>query len=182
MHQCASHPLSLAWFPWFFLFYHHALVQLPTELTSRMRNACRKDTFAKIFNPFSFSGFVGTKEVASMVNFMPTDQLQFCNLIVCLLMCHLPLFDCTLQVDEDAEEPAFYDDESDEFSDVFEDDQRCNECGVGSREALLLLCDGCDKAFHLECLSPPLQAVPSGVHFFSILIKTWHTFSCPHVT
>jgi len=34
----------------------------------------------------------------------------------------------------------------------------CNTCGVGGS---LLCCDGCDNAFHLECLTPPLKDIPS---------------------
>lgn len=33
----------------------------------------------------------------------------------------------------------------------------CNEC---DREERLLLCDGCDLGYHLECLDPPLSQVP----------------------
>ncbi|XP_068202193.1 dentin sialophosphoprotein-like [Palaemon carinicauda] len=33
----------------------------------------------------------------------------------------------------------------------------CNQC---DREERLLLCDGCDLGYHLECLDPPLQQVP----------------------
>ncbi|XP_044760744.1 uncharacterized protein LOC123318198 [Coccinella septempunctata] len=36
----------------------------------------------------------------------------------------------------------------------------CEICGSGDREDRLLLCDGCDLGFHLECLTPALSEVP----------------------
>jgi len=33
-------------------------------------------------------------------------------------------------------------------------------CGSPDREDELLLCDGCDAGYHLDCLSPALDAVP----------------------
>ncbi|EDV28729.1 uncharacterized protein TRIADDRAFT_51933 [Trichoplax adhaerens] len=33
----------------------------------------------------------------------------------------------------------------------------CNEC---NREDRLLLCDGCNKGYHCECLTPPLEHIP----------------------
>ena len=41
-----------------------------------------------------------------------------------------------------------------------EDLTYCEVCDQCDREDRLLLCDGCDKGFHLECLTPPLQEVP----------------------
>lgn len=38
-------------------------------------------------------------------------------------------------------------------------------CGRCDREDVLLLCDGCDLGFHLECLTPPLSTVPIDVWF-----------------
>mmetsp|Transcript_113825 Transcript_113825/g.367774 ORF Transcript_113825/g.367774 Transcript_113825/m.367774 type:complete len:277 (+) Transcript_113825:65-895(+) len=43
-----------------------------------------------------------------------------------------------------------------------EADVTCETCGGGHDEALLLLCDGCDAAYHTFCLHPPLQEVPAG--------------------
>eukprot|EP00887_Chlorella_sp_A99_P007770 scaffold20.g7770.t1 len=39
----------------------------------------------------------------------------------------------------------------------------CHECG--SRKGDMLLCDYCEKAFHLDCLDPPLAGVPEGDWF-----------------
>uniref|UniRef100_A0A8D3CA73 PHD and ring finger domains 1 n=1 Tax=Scophthalmus maximus TaxID=52904 RepID=A0A8D3CA73_SCOMX len=36
----------------------------------------------------------------------------------------------------------------------------CEVCGGSDREDRLLLCDGCDSGFHMECLTPPLDSVP----------------------
>ncbi|XP_056383099.1 PHD and RING finger domain-containing protein 1 isoform X2 [Hyla sarda] len=36
----------------------------------------------------------------------------------------------------------------------------CEVCGRSDREDRLLLCDGCDAGYHMECLTPPLNAVP----------------------
>ncbi|RXG58319.1 PHD and RING finger domain-containing protein 1 [Armadillidium vulgare] len=53
-----------------------------------------------------------------------------------------------------------------EKSNVEEEEQEqadltyCEVCGSSDREDCLLLCDGCDLGFHLECLSPPLLEVP----------------------
>lgn len=36
----------------------------------------------------------------------------------------------------------------------------CEACGGIDREDRLLLCDGCDSGYHMECLTPPLDSVP----------------------
>ncbi|NXY02911.1 PHRF1 protein, partial [Pteruthius melanotis] len=36
----------------------------------------------------------------------------------------------------------------------------CEVCGRSDREDRLLLCDGCDAGYHMECLDPPLSEVP----------------------
>ncbi|XP_041074441.1 PHD and RING finger domain-containing protein 1 isoform X2 [Polyodon spathula] len=41
-----------------------------------------------------------------------------------------------------------------------EDHTQCEVCGRSDREDRLLLCDGCDAGYHMECLNPPLNAVP----------------------
>ncbi|XP_026946407.1 PHD and RING finger domain-containing protein 1 isoform X13 [Sagmatias obliquidens] len=41
-----------------------------------------------------------------------------------------------------------------------EDPTFCGVCGRSDREDRLLLCDGCDAGYHMECLDPPLQEVP----------------------
>ncbi|XP_073073491.1 PHD and RING finger domain-containing protein 1 isoform X3 [Manis javanica] len=41
-----------------------------------------------------------------------------------------------------------------------EDPTFCEVCGRSNREDRLLLCDGCDAGYHMDCLEPPLQEVP----------------------
>lgn len=45
---------------------------------------------------------------------------------------------------------------------IIEDPTYCEICGSCDREDRMLLCDGCDLGYHLECLDPPLQDVPEG--------------------
>lgn len=41
----------------------------------------------------------------------------------------------------------------------------CNVCSTSERPEVLLLCDSCDDAYHLECLRPVLLSVPDGDWF-----------------
>uniref|UniRef100_A0A0E0AET4 [Histone H3]-trimethyl-L-lysine(4) demethylase n=1 Tax=Oryza glumipatula TaxID=40148 RepID=A0A0E0AET4_9ORYZ len=41
-------------------------------------------------------------------------------------------------------------------------DQVCEQCNSGLHGEVMLLCDRCDKGWHLYCLSPPLESVPPG--------------------
>ncbi|KAJ4726699.1 histone-lysine N-methyltransferase ATXR6 [Melia azedarach] len=45
------------------------------------------------------------------------------------------------------------------------DDARCEKCGSGNYPSELLLCDKCDKGYHLFCLTPILVSVPKGSWF-----------------
>lgn len=38
----------------------------------------------------------------------------------------------------------------------------CEICNSADREESMLLCDGCDKGYHMECLDPPLTEIPEG--------------------
>ncbi|KAJ1381450.1 Zinc finger, PHD-type [Sesbania bispinosa] len=49
----------------------------------------------------------------------------------------------------------------------------CEECGSGHSPAKLLLCDKCDRGYHLFCLRPILPSVPKG---------SWFCPSCSHDT
>ncbi|XP_010934477.1 histone-lysine N-methyltransferase ATXR6 [Elaeis guineensis] len=42
---------------------------------------------------------------------------------------------------------------------------QCEKCGSGDRADELLLCDKCDRGFHLFCLRPILACVPQGLWF-----------------
>ncbi|XP_019195573.1 PREDICTED: histone-lysine N-methyltransferase ATXR6-like [Ipomoea nil] len=48
----------------------------------------------------------------------------------------------------------------------------CEECGSGEREDELLLCDKCDRGFHLFCLRPAITSVPEG---------SWICASCSNI-
>lgn len=49
----------------------------------------------------------------------------------------------------------------DDIPDAEEEDPTfCEICGRCDHEDRLLLCDGCDLGYHLECLDPPLENVP----------------------
>ncbi|KAF7816669.1 histone-lysine N-methyltransferase ATXR6 [Senna tora] len=45
------------------------------------------------------------------------------------------------------------------------DDVSCEECGSGHSAAKLVLCDNCDRGYHLFCLRPILVSVPRGSWF-----------------
>ncbi|KAL6746182.1 condensin II non structural maintenance of chromosomes subunit-domain-containing protein [Haematococcus lacustris] len=46
-----------------------------------------------------------------------------------------------------------------------EDDVRCGACGEAEPSHTMLLCDGCDAAYHMACLKPALHSVPCGDWF-----------------
>ena len=45
----------------------------------------------------------------------------------------------------------------------------CQLCHSGDDEDSLLLCDGCDKGYHMYCFKPGLTSVPDG---------DWYCFEC----
>ncbi|GAB4856855.1 hypothetical protein Ancab_040504 [Ancistrocladus abbreviatus] len=48
-------------------------------------------------------------------------------------------------------------------------DQICEQCKSGLHGEVMLLCDRCNKGWHIHCLSPPLEAIPPG---------NWYCFEC----
>lgn len=38
----------------------------------------------------------------------------------------------------------------------------CEICNRSDREDVMLLCDGCDAGYHMDCLMPPLTEIPEG--------------------
>lgn len=50
-----------------------------------------------------------------------------------------------------------------------EHDQICEQCKSGLHGEVMLLCDRCDKGWHIYCLSPPLKQIPPG---------NWYCFNC----
>ena len=61
--------------------------------------------------------------------------------------------------------PAANGDEKEEEATCVWDLVMCESCGSGEREEAIILCDGCDKAYHLECTTPVLDEVPQGNWF-----------------
>ncbi|XP_020835074.1 PHD and RING finger domain-containing protein 1 isoform X2 [Phascolarctos cinereus] len=53
-----------------------------------------------------------------------------------------------------------------------EDPTFCEVCGRSDREDRLLLCDGCDAGYHMECLNPSLSEVPVDEWFCPECIAT----------
>ncbi|XP_058515574.1 PHD and RING finger domain-containing protein 1-like isoform X2 [Ochotona princeps] len=85
-------------------------------------------------------------EWAKNANSCPVDRTTF--KCICIraqfggrILKKIPVADPGAQ--EDEEDPTF-----------------CEVCGRSDREDRLLLCDGCDSGYHMECLEPPLQEVP----------------------
>lgn len=54
-------------------------------------------------------------------------------------------------------------------SDDEELDQICQQCKSGLHGDVMLLCDRCNKGWHIYCLSPPLKEIPPG---------NWYCFDC----
>jgi len=50
---------------------------------------------------------------------------------------------------------------------VFQSDIHEDYCALCHRSGELLMCDTCNLVYHLQCLDPPLTAIPNG------------TWSCP---
>jgi hypothetical protein len=38
----------------------------------------------------------------------------------------------------------------------------CQFCHSGDQEDKLLLCDGCDRGYHMYCFKPPMEDIPDG--------------------
>lgn len=47
----------------------------------------------------------------------------------------------------------------------------CNICDLNNEEDKIIICDMCDKARHIHCLSPPLPVIPSQSWFCDECIK-----------
>lgn len=50
-------------------------------------------------------------------------------------------------------------------SDSEEESENCLICGKNNLPTQTLLCDNCNHPFHMKCLLPPLEAVPSGIWY-----------------
>ena len=58
-------------------------------------------------------------------------------------------------------------DEEEEEEEDQNDEMACRTCHRGWPSKNLLLCDGCDAAYHTTCLKPPLSSIPQGDWFCS---------------
>jgi hypothetical protein len=58
------------------------------------------------------------------------------------------------------EEPQDGDEDDDN-----DDDELCVVCSSGADSARMLLCDGCDDGYHLRCLKPKMDRIPTGSWF-----------------
>ncbi|OPJ73735.1 PHD and RING finger domain-containing protein 1 isoform B [Patagioenas fasciata monilis] len=65
---------------------------------------------------------------------------------------------------ENANTQSYYDDDEED------DPTFCEVCGRSDREDRLLLCDGCDAGYHMECLNPPLSEVPVDEWFCPVCV------------
>eukprot|EP00117_Sycon_ciliatum_P046179 scpid110424/ scgid4350/ PHD and RING finger domain-containing protein 1 len=67
-----------------------------------------------------------------------------------------------MQTQIPVKDTKFRPDDEEEEEEVEEPPTFCEECGFCDREDVMLLCDTCDGGYHLDCLNPPLAAVPTG--------------------
>ena len=61
--------------------------------------------------------------------------------------------------------PCYLPDVSDEYDPAKvrpEADHRCEVCRRMDSQDTMLLCDGCNLGYHMECLTPPMLEVPMG--------------------
>ena len=55
----------------------------------------------------------------------------------------------------------------------------CEVCGACDREDTLLLCDGCDRGYHCECLNPPLHRVSCFKNNINAILYPKHLKTTP---
>ncbi|XP_054246693.1 PHD and RING finger domain-containing protein 1 [Indicator indicator] len=87
-------------------------------------------------------------EWSKNANSCPVDRILFKNINIRAhfggkILKKIPVENTKTQGDDGEEDPTF-----------------CEVCGRSDREDRLLLCDGCDAGYHMECLNPPLSEVP----------------------
>nr|AAI54576.1 Zgc:172184 protein [Danio rerio] len=108
-------------------------------------------------------------EWSKNANSCPVDRIVFNNII--LRKCHGGKIQKTIAVKKPVK-PA------EEQVEVDLDQTSCEICGGRDREDRLLLCDGCDAGYHMECLTPPLDAVPVEEWFCPECIANNRTSGC----
>jgi hypothetical protein len=52
-----------------------------------------------------------------------------------------------------------------------EEEKECSVCRKMDASDMMLLCDGCDRGWHLFCLDPPLENVPHGAWYCPVCIQ-----------
>ncbi|XP_048339784.1 PHD and RING finger domain-containing protein 1 isoform X2 [Sphaerodactylus townsendi] len=87
-------------------------------------------------------------EWSKNANSCPVDRILFNSICVRVrlggeVLKKIPVENTKSQKEEVEDDPTF-----------------CEVCGRSDREDRLLLCDGCDAGYHMECLNPPLSEVP----------------------
>ncbi|XP_077067410.1 uncharacterized protein phrf1 isoform X2 [Siphateles boraxobius] len=90
-------------------------------------------------------------EWSKNANSCPVDRIVFENIF--LRKCHGGKVKKTIAVKKPVKA-------GEEQVELDLDQTSCEVCGGRDREDRLLLCDGCDAGYHMECLTPPLDAVP----------------------
>ncbi|XP_058622812.1 PHD and RING finger domain-containing protein 1 isoform X2 [Onychostoma macrolepis] len=90
-------------------------------------------------------------EWSNNANSCPVDRIVFNNIL--LRKCYGGKVQKTIAVKKPVKP-------GEEQVDLDLDQTSCEVCGGRDREDRLLLCDGCDAGYHMECLTPPLDAVP----------------------
>ncbi|TSK45871.1 PHD and RING finger domain-containing protein 1 [Bagarius yarrelli] len=91
-------------------------------------------------------------EWAKNANSCPVDRRIFSNIL--LRSCYGGKVQKTITVQRPVTQ------EQEQQVNVDLEQTSCEVCGGTDREDRLLLCDGCDAGYHMECLTPPLDAVP----------------------
>ncbi|XP_052270447.1 protein SCAF11-like [Dreissena polymorpha] len=106
---------------------------------------------------------VGTPESCDHVFCLECIQLWAKNVNVCPLDRQVfKLIFCKHDVDDIIYKKLPVEDRHKSEGEEDEDEEAtyCEVCGQCDREDRMLLCDGCDAGYHLECLTPPLSSVP----------------------
>ncbi|NXD64526.1 PHRF1 protein, partial [Eolophus roseicapillus] len=87
-------------------------------------------------------------EWSKNANSCPVDRILFMNINIRAhfggeILRKIPVENTIIQGNYGEDDPTF-----------------CEVCGRSDREDRLLLCDGCDAGYHMECLNPPLSEIP----------------------
>jgi [histone H3]-lysine27 N-methyltransferase len=67
------------------------------------------------------------------------------------------------------------------FGEMAYGDLKCTCCGHSENDEKMVICDGCDKGFHLYCLRPQLPAVPTALNWYCSDCEISHSASSKNV-